>query len=407
MFRESINGIQNPNELSLKTNYITDFCLCLHAFCIGAGAQPSLASVQIIADQKIYRDVKQPNTFYYMPADFRLVTNAAGKPEFSLLQMRYTGTRAAGDENIIKYNNLLQFHVSVDFSSYLKKIAEVRTALQKIYPAVEMKVMPVKKFFSVLVFAGTSASGPSDSGQLVKTSYAEAVDENAPINNSYWNDRIVSIRLNDNDAQIVESALRNHQSIMSFSYAMYTAFSEMDMADVNIYGDKNLTKQVKDFFAEKIKNQKDSTLHIMMMKADAININVDIEKWPVLVQKIDLNERVPARYALFDVYCYDFNNELRPDLYAKKIDIKATSVNGSDVVTSFSFKGNQPDIYAKSIRFQYAVRFDKPFYYRVTEISKEGEVSPTLWKEKKEWSEILDITSTPDKVIAKPKESDQ
>ena len=55
----------------------------------------------------------------------------------------------------------------------------------------------------------------------------------------------------------------------------------------------------------------------------------------------------------------------------------------------------------------YAVKFDKPFYYRVTEINNDGEKKMTEWVQKKEWSEILDITSSPDKVIVKPKETVQ
>jgi hypothetical protein len=391
--------------LFLNIRYISHTCAGILLCCQQAGAQPSLASMQVLAEQKIYKDVKLPNVFYYMPADYKLVTNTAGKPEFTLLQMRYTGTRAGGDQQTIKFNNLLQFHVSVD-ETYANKMSALRAAVKKINAAADLRLMPVKKFSSVLVFAGTTAGSP-DSLQLIKTSYAEAVDENASVNSSYWNDRIINIRLNDNDAQIVESALRNHQSVMSFSYAMYTVFSEMDMSDVNVTGDKNMADQVRNYFADEIKNQRDSSLHITLLKADAISISPDLDKWPALIQKIDINEKMPARYALFDVYCYDFNNNLRPDLYAKKIEIKATSVNGSEITTAFSFKGSQPDIYAKSIRFPYAVKFDKPFYYRVTEINKDGDASSTEWKEKKEWSEILDITSTPDKIIIKTPDSDQ
>ena len=121
---------------------------------------------------------------------------------------------------------------------------------------------------------------------------------------------------------------------------------------------------------------------------------------------MDINEKLPAKYPLFDVYCYDFNNALRADLYAKKIEIKATSLNGAEISTSFSFRASQPERYTRSIRFPYAVRFDKPFYYRVTEITLDGEAHMTPWIEKKEWSELLDITSAPHKIV-KPVDPDQ
>jgi len=386
-----------------KTNYIIQAGLCLTGITMAASAQPSLVSSQIILGQKIYKDSKLPNIFYYVPFDYKLIADDSGKPEFSLIQMRYTGSRATGDAGAAKFNNLLQFHVVVD-QSMQKKIAEIKTTLRKIVASAELRPLPVRKFSSVLVFAGTGNAETEDSLHLIKTSYAEAADPNASENNSYWNDRIISLRLNNNDAQVVESAIKNHQSVMSFSYAIYSVFSEKGMEDIAIYGDKKIAKKVKDFFAGEINNQKDSALQILMVKADVIDLNPDAGKWPSLIQKIDINEKVPAKYPLFDVYCYDFNNELRPDLYSKKIEIKATGVTGAFITTSFSFMGSHPDTYAKSIRFPYAVKFDKPFFYRVTEINNDGEASITEWKEKKEWSELLDITSSPDKIITKIKE---
>src|SRR4029078_5779601 len=152
-----------------------------------------------------------------------------------------------------------------------------------------------------------------------------------------------------------------------------------------------------------INNTLDSTKHVSLVKADAIPIAVDLLKWQDLVQKVDINERFPAKYPLFDVYCYDFNQELRADLFEKRIDIKATHVNGSEITSSFTFSEGRPEVYAKSIRFPYAIRFDKPFFYRVLEINRDCEVVTGEWKEKTVWSELIDITSTPDKVVLKPK----
>jgi hypothetical protein len=93
------------------------------------------------------------------------------------------------------------------------------------------------------------------------------------------------------------------------------------------------------------------------------------------------------------VYCYDFNNAIRADLFAKRIEISATSVNGSEIYHTSTFKQSQPDEYAKSIRFPYAVRFDKPYKYRITEITQEGDVVSSGWIERTSWSDIIDITT--------------
>ena len=81
----------------LRVHHISSLAILLVSFCTGIHAQPSNASSQVIGDQRIYRDIKQGNLFYYIPFDYKLVTDASGKPEFSMIQMRYTGTRATAD----------------------------------------------------------------------------------------------------------------------------------------------------------------------------------------------------------------------------------------------------------------------------------------------------------------------
>jgi hypothetical protein len=260
--------------------------------------------------------------------------------------------------------------------------------------------MPVRKFSSLLVFAGTDGT---DTAHLIKSGYAEPTDENAAVNNSYWNERVISFRVNNFDAQLVETAMRNRQAAMSFSYAFYTNMPGKGNDDTSVYRDGRLDVDAKSYFRkqEEGENDKDTTSMLALIKADVLPIVIDVQRFPDAIQQTDINERIPAKYALLDVYCYDFNNELRPDLYAKKIEIKATSVNGSEVTNTFSFRQGKPDVYARSIKFLYAVRFDKPYSFRVTEISNDGEAHAGEWTVKKEWSELLDITSPPDKVVRK------
>ena len=366
-------------------------------------SQPLFSSSQMMGNQKVYRDSKLVNVYYHLPIlNYILATDEKGKPDFSLIEMRYTGTKATGDEGVARYNNLLQFRIILDMSQQ-NKIAELKSELMKISPSAELRSLPTRKFSSVLVFAATGSPEGKDSLHHIKSGYTEATDEKGSGNSSFWNERIVTLRLNNYDAQLVESALKNNQSIMSFSYAIYTSFSEADSYMTDLTGTTSIRKEIREIFEKDIKSKKDSAMHITLVKADAIDLKIDPVQWPAAIQKVDINEKVPAKYPLFDVYCYDFNNELRPDLFTKKIEIRATSVNGSDVLTDFSFKAGRPEVYAKSIRFAYAVRFDKPFYYRVSEITQEGESTTTEWKEKKEWNELLDITSTPEKVIYKLK----
>ncbi len=369
-------------------------------------AQPVVGSMIMVNEQAVYKDAVKNNVYYCMPTSYQIATDAEGKPEFALTQLRYTGTQAAGDAGVKKFHNRLQFRIIVSPETQ-QKFNALKTALKKINTNAILQPLPVRKFSSVLVFASIQHGVPAaDSGRIVKINHNEATDAGATVNNSYWNERVIALQLTNEDAMLIESAIKNNQSAISFSYAMYTAFTEKNARDLFVQGNSTLGKQIKDYFKNELEQEKDTAQQITMIQADAINLAVNISKWPQLILKVDINEKLPAKYALFDVYCYDFNNNLRPDLFSKKIEIKAFSVNGTEIVSAFAFKQTRPDLYAKSIRFAYAVRFDKPIHYRVTEIDNNGEVLTTEWKLKKEWSDIIDITSSADKVIHQPKDVD-
>ncbi len=46
-------------------------------------AQPSFQSSLMISGQKIYKDVKNTNLYYFIPFDYVLVKDADGKPAFN------------------------------------------------------------------------------------------------------------------------------------------------------------------------------------------------------------------------------------------------------------------------------------------------------------------------------------
>ena len=328
--------------------YMTILAVCI--FALGAAkAQPSLALSEKVEGIAVYRDTKKPSLYYYMPFDYKLVTDPRGKPEFSLVQMRYTGTRATDDAGLIRYHNLIQFRVAVD-PAQNQKLASLKTELKKKVPSLELRPLPVRKFSSILVFAGTRDTLIMDDSLRILKASSDVLDENAGANNSYWTDRTITLRLANEDAQIIEAALMNKSSAMSFSYAIYTIFSEKAPNDIEVLGNSKIRKKVQDYFNDEIRNQHDSALKVTLVKADAINLDPDPSAWEGIIQKFDINEKLPAKYPLFDVYCYDFNNDLRADLFAKKIEIKATSVNGAEISTNFTFKASQPDRYSKSIR---------------------------------------------------------
>jgi hypothetical protein len=137
------------------------------------------------------------------------------------------------------------------------------------------------------------------------------------------------------------------------------------------------------------------SVRLHVVRAGAIEIALDTKRYPDLMRRVDLNDRAPPGYAALDVYCYDFNNELRPDLAEKEVEIDAEGVAGRRVKLSASFTSTQPDLYSSGIRFPVAVRLDRPYRYRVHEIKNDGSEHAGPWRESASWSRILDVTSPP------------
>ncbi len=369
------------------------------------GAQPLMGSSFLLGGQTLFRDMKKPNLYYYIPFGYRLASDASGKPGFSLTQMRYSGTNFTGDIGVYKYNNLLQIRLVSD-PAQNKTVAAIQAELKRTNAAATLQMLPVRKFSSLLVFAPADDAAATDSVGTVKPDLDEPTDENAAVNNSFWTERTISLRLSNADAELVIAALKDGQAPMSFSYAFYTVFADKGTVSSGVIGDRRIRKQVYDYFRNELNAFTDTTQQVQMIKADAIPLTVDLARWPGLVKQVDINERLPARYPLFDVYCYDFNEDLRADLFEKKIELKVTAVNDKEISMSYSFRENRPDEYARSIRFPYAVKFDKPVYYQVTEINHDGEQVKTGWMQKETWSQPLNITSPPEKQVRKIKQTE-
>ena len=115
-------------------------------------------------------------------------------------------------------------------------------------------------------------------------------------------------------------------------------------------------------------------------------------RWPDLVRRIDLNEQLPPDYPSLLVYCYDFRDALDDSLYAKIVEVQATGVAGRPVSVGLTFSRSQPELYAQSVRFPYAVQLARPYRYRILEITRDGDERTGAWIERDSWVSMLDVT---------------
>jgi hypothetical protein len=144
-----------------------------------------------------------------------------------------------------------------------------------------------------------------------------------------------------------------------------------------------------------------------VVRAGAFAVSVDAGRWPELFRRVDIGERVPADYPLLDVYCYDFRDSLHEALYEKQVEVEAEGVGGRPVTARARFGRDQPDLYARSVRFGVAVRLDRPYRYRVTEVRDDGGSTVSPWLPRASWAELLDVTTPREAVAAAGAQGDE
>lgn len=370
----------------------TFMLLLLYFYPRPALAQPDMAGKLVIGDLAVYRDARVFNRFYYLPGDLRIAADAEGKPDFRLLLMRYTGTSAYDDQGSYRFRNLMQMRI-VHKSVPADDLKALKQKLGTIVADPELRPFPVKNLKTVIVYSVPGTEGSEETSVSDQTSYFSQ-EGSEIVRNEYWKERNFSARLDNAAANIFWEALQDQLTILSVGFAFYSDVFNSEKADLDVSGTRGAARQLNEMIrsAEEYAGA-DTLLATRVIKAGAFEVIIDTEKWPDLVRKVDINEQIPPDYAALNVYCYDFNNELRNDIAQKKIEVEATGVGGKPVTLKYTFRYDTPDIYACDLKFPYAVRIDTPYRYRVTEITTGGAVSRTEWITGNSWHEILDITT--------------
>lgn len=343
----------------------------------------------------LYRDALLPNVYYYAPGTLSLATRPDGQPEFRFTMSRYTGTALTRNQGKTQFNNMVQFKIVMNGID-TKALETVKNELSN-EMNVQLQPLTIKNIQSTLAYTDINEEGLKGLTMVLGNGNFETAKEQTDNQNqTYWTERYYTLRLSNESAQLLMSTLEKGQTLLGFSYSF-----EADGISRK-YAESRLKTQHVEVDAEKELQEKFKTDTVLtrwsnyVIYSDAFQIMLDVRQYKDLVHKIDLNaERIPADYAVLEVRCYDFNNALRQDLDAKRIEIEATGISRDVVVKQrFTFSALQSDIYVKTIQFPYVVRTDKPFRYRIVEISK-TEIRPQVseWREQKNWFALLDITS--------------
>lgn len=358
-------------------------------------SQPDFDTKRTMFGVNVYADYILNSQYYYAPGRLKLVVNNDGRPDFKFIQMRYTGTRARADQGVLRFKSLLKFSIKMTKIS-ARLFQQIKSQLEVNGKSVSLKPLPLHKIESLLVYVTANDHGKyTDNTQKLTGGYfSEATAQLNLQGNTLWTDRLYTIRLDNASSQLFWNAFHNKQTILSVGYAYYAKGIHSHREEVIFQGNQKWLTQFEEQFPKSLKDSVEYSNQPApwLIWSDAFQITVDCQQYPDLLEQIDINEKIPPDFAALDIYCYDFNNNIRPDLYAKKVEIQAIGTGRIPVSTKVTFRENTPDIYAQNVRFKHAIRLEYPLKYRITEISKDGDIRIMPWKTRKSWHEILDVT---------------
>jgi hypothetical protein len=375
----------NPEVMNNKHWLLLIAWLSFTGFC---NAQPDFKKVVEFEGIRCFMDVKDKQVAYYAPEALNLAIDEDGKPDFNFLQTRYTGSVVNSDKGETRFKSVLRFRVKMS-SLPADRLSRVKKHL---WPSGngQLKPVPISDIKTQLSFMPIGDTELEDAVQLADGQFTGSDKSALNSKGQFWKEREYVVKLDNRSSQALNKAFELGQALLSLSYAFYSqGVSQLD-AEIYTEGESKVLETIQSEIAA---NEDSVTLERVCVRSDAFSIAIDKERWPDLFRQIDINEEVPPGYAALEVRCYDFNNELRADLFVRTIEVKAKGVGRGDVLVKASFSRKAPDVYVLYLRFPYAVRLDQPFYYRTISISDQAAPVKSDWKEQSLWSGLIDITS--------------
>lgn len=374
-----------------------------------ARAAPDLRNAVEVGPLQVYRDHERRDVFYYAPGPLELAVERDGRPGLSFLQLRWVGGALHGDASDAGSLSTLTLRFRMAGPTPAD-LAVMRAGIQRAVGSarIELRPLPITGFDAALVYA---TIGEGARSEPLPAGYFEA--DGAPETRTsaagYWSERSYTVPLDERTSQVLWRTLHEQQVLMSLSYVFSTSGRGHDGdVFVSIRRDTSDAMQLLrerlglaepdalDALARTLEERADDVVSSKLVRAGALAIRVDAERWPALFQRVDFEDAAPPGYAHLRVYCYDFQNRLRPDLFYKKVEVEARAVDGRLVRAEVKFLGSEPDLYARTLRFPVAVELEAPYRYRVVAAHRDGRVESGEWRERAQWSRILDITTRPD-----------
>jgi hypothetical protein len=377
-----------------RVRWFATLALWSVAFAAPAGAVPDLASRRTTGAMMVFADDQRPDLFYYAPLEIRLVAAPDGKPDFSFVEMRYTGSALSRDRGLVLHRSFVTLRVQLPPHS-ADELARCARSLGVGGRAADLRPLPIRRLEAALIYSSIGTSPDTTARALPGGRFQGSREAEGPAGESYWTERVFTVGVDSLTAQALHATLENGQLSMSLGYAF--------VADGRLarepWGAVDGPQALSEALGRELSGpsgtdlaRRDSVLRRVVV-AGAIPIRVDARRWPDLLRRVDVDADSRAGFAALEVYCYDFRDNRRPDLYEKQVEVEAESVGGQPVRLQVAFARAHPDVYSASLRFPVAVKLDRPYHYRVAELRPDGSSTQGNWRAGRDWVGLLDLTT--------------
>jgi hypothetical protein len=360
-----------------------------------ADARPDLRLGRPAGPLTVYPDDSRRTLFYYPPGELAIATRSDGSPDIHLLHARYTGSVVTGDQGTSVIRSVFTVRVVMSGPTPAQLAAVRQSLAGAAGSGLELRPLPIRRVESAIVYAGAADHGAPAETPLPRA-HIEST-EAAPPREGYWTERVFTLGLGPQDAQLLSTALARGSVALGIGYAFLSDGPGPDQPLQQLSGSPALVDELRKAIeppkpaADPDDAGRDAARPVMV-RVGAVGVTADIARWPGIVTRVDINESAPPGYAALDVYCYDFHQPADSPLYEKQVVIEAASVGGARVTLTATFNRSQPDLYARGMRFPVAVRLDRPFRFRIVRIAQDGTSTSTAWRDRTSWTALLDVT---------------
>lgn len=354
-------------------------------FASNAAGRPEPARRLTAAGLELFPDHGLPGRYYYLPLGLELLRGSDGEPGLDLLQVRYLGRYATADEGTALFRSLLTFRVGL-LAPGPAAVEAARHALsRRAGRRAEVHPLPIHHAETTLLLA---TPGDPGAGTPLPAGHLEAAgDEGRSSRTAYWSERRYSVRLDASSAQLVAAALERGQALFSLSYAFFA-----EIVAGAVPGELASSGGGRGGPELPAAGPHSGERAVVPVVTGTAAIEADAGRWPRLIRKVDLNDRLPPAYAALDVLCFAFRDRLRPELAVRRVEVVAEGVAGDPVRREVLFEESDPDLVSASLRFPFAVRLDRPYRYRTIDVLRDGSAATGPWRSVVSWTPLLDVT---------------